>query len=68
MEDFPASKVHLQHATWLTGKFPSRRIVQTQELKHYKDHLVYILKQIFACKSFICVRLFVFFMLQTVLK
>ena len=37
-------------------------------LKHYKDHWVCILKTIFACKSFICVRLFVFFMLQTVLK
>ena len=36
-------------------------------LKHYKDHLVCILKTIFACKSFICVRLFVFFMLQTAL-
>ena len=29
-------------------------------LKHYKDHLVCILKPIFACKSFICVSLFVF--------
>ena len=26
MEDFPASKVHLQPATWLTGKFPKRRM------------------------------------------
>ena len=26
MEEFLASKVHLQPATWLTGKFPSRRI------------------------------------------
>ena len=26
MEEFPASKVHLQPATWLTGKFPSRRM------------------------------------------
>ena len=24
MEEFPASKVHLKRATWLTGKFPSR--------------------------------------------
>ena len=30
-------------------------------LKHHKDHWVCILKTIFACKSFICVRLFVFF-------
>ena len=26
MEEFRASKVYLQHATWLTGKFPSRGI------------------------------------------
>ena len=26
MEEFPASKVHLQPSTWLTGKFPSRRM------------------------------------------
>ena len=26
MEEFPASKVHLQPATWLTGKFPCRRM------------------------------------------
>ena len=26
MEEFPASKVYLQPATWLTGKFPNRRI------------------------------------------
>ena len=26
MEEFPASKVHLQPATWLTGKFPRRRM------------------------------------------
>ena len=26
VEEFPASKVHLQPATWLTGKFPSRRM------------------------------------------
>ena len=26
MEEFPASKVHLQPATSLTGKFPSRRM------------------------------------------
>ena len=26
MEKFPASKVHLQPATWLTRKFPSRRM------------------------------------------
>ena len=25
MEEFPASKVHLQPAAWLTGKFPSKR-------------------------------------------
>ena len=36
-------------------------------LKHYKDHRVCILKTIFACKSFLCVRVFVFFMLQTAL-
>ena len=26
MEEFPVSKVHLQPATWLTGKFTSRRM------------------------------------------
>ena len=26
MEEFPAGKVHLQPATWLTGKFPRRRM------------------------------------------
>ena len=26
MEEFPASKVHLQPETWLTGKFPRRRM------------------------------------------
>ena len=26
MEEFQTSKVYLQHATWLTGKFPNRRI------------------------------------------
>ena len=26
MEEFQDSKVYLQHATWLTGEFPSRRI------------------------------------------
>ena len=26
MEEFPASKVHLQPATWVTGTFPSRRM------------------------------------------
>ena len=29
IKEFPASKVHLQPATWLTGKFPSRTYVQT---------------------------------------
>ena len=26
MEEFPASKMHLQPAIWITGKFPSRRM------------------------------------------
>ena len=26
LEEFPDSKVHLQPATWLTGKFPSKRM------------------------------------------
>ena len=30
MEEFPASKVHLQPATWLTGKFPKRRMSRHQ--------------------------------------
>ena len=30
MEEFPASKVHLQPATWLTGKFPRRRMSRHQ--------------------------------------
>ena len=36
MEDFPASKVHPKPATWLTGKFPSRRMS-----KHYRPVLVW---------------------------
>ena len=52
----------LQNSEWFLTHYFLRR------LKHYKDHWVCILKTIFACKSFICVRLFVFFMLQTVLK
>ena len=30
MEEFPASKVHLQPATWFTGKFPRRRMSRHQ--------------------------------------
>ena len=30
MEEFPGSKVHLQPATWLTGKFPRRRMSRHQ--------------------------------------
>ena len=40
----------------------------TREAKTLQRSLSCILKPIFACKNFICVRLFVFFMLQTVLK
>ena len=32
MEESPASKVHLQPATWLTGKFPSRRMSRHLQL------------------------------------